>query len=244
MKPILIVQHEHDVGPGRFEHYLIDNGFPHEFVRVFANDSMPSSAERYSGLCALGGSMSANDELPWIDSEIALMRSADQLGVPIIGHCLGGQLLAKTFGAPVTRSSLKEIGWGQVDVDNEELARHWVGAITGTYLFQWHGDTFAIPVGGRRFLTSRFCTNQAFVIERGGFAHLGMQFHVEMTAELVHEWATDPLGRAEIERAFAGQDGAGVQLPDEMLRNLDERAQRMAVIADRLYDNWTKCLRR
>ena len=52
---------------------------------------MPSSAEPYAGICSLGGSMSANDDLPWIDDELALMRDADRLGVPIIGHCLGGQ---------------------------------------------------------------------------------------------------------------------------------------------------------
>lgn len=244
MKPVLIVQHEHDVGPGRFLHYLNVNGIPHKLVRVFAGESIPASVEPYSGFCSLGGSMSANDDLPWIDAEIALMRSADQLGVPIIGHCLGGQLLAKTFGAAVTRHRLKEIGWGTVEVADAELARQWVGEIARIELFQWHGDTFAIPAEGRRFLTNQLCANQAFVIERDAFTHLGMQFHVEMTAELIRAWAADPLGLAEIERAFERQAGVGVQLVDQMLRDVDARSQRMTVIADRVYDTWTANLRR
>ena len=76
---------------------------PYQTVRVYDGDSMPRSADAYSGICSLGGGMSANDELPWIEDELALLRDADQRGVPIIGHCLGGQLLAKAFGAPVTR---------------------------------------------------------------------------------------------------------------------------------------------
>ena len=102
MKPIVIVQHEADAGPGHFERYLLKKDLPYQTVHVHAGDPMPSSAEPYAGMCSLGGSMSANDDLPWIDDELALMRDADRLGVPIIGHCLGGQLLAKALGAPVT----------------------------------------------------------------------------------------------------------------------------------------------
>ena len=129
--------------------------------------------------------------LPWIDEELALMRDADQRGVPIIGHCLGGQLLAKAFGAHVTRSAMKEIGWSDVEVDDVQLAREWIGSEPVFDLFQWHGDAFALPVGARRFLTSSLCANQAFVIDRGHHAHLGMQFHVEMTPSLVNGWVSD-----------------------------------------------------
>src|SRR4029453_7441364 len=104
MKPIVIVQHEADAGPGHFVTHLKQRNLPYEKVNVYAGDAMPALAESYSGICTLGGSMSANDALPWIDQELALLRDADQRGIPIIGHCLRGQLLAKAFGAPVTRS--------------------------------------------------------------------------------------------------------------------------------------------
>lgn len=244
VKPILVVQHEEDAGPGSFEHYLTANGLAFEIVRVFARDSMPGSVERYAGICSLGGSMSVNDDLPWIAAELALMRTADQHDVPIIGHCLGGQLLAKAFGAPVTRSAMKEIGWGEVEVEDIELSADWAGSQPTFELFQWHGDTFSVPAVGRRFLTSRLCADQAFVIERKKFTHLGMQFHVEMTPQLVHAWATDPNGVREIAAAIQSQDGDGVQGPEEMLLDVGERTQRMSVIANRIYSRWARGLRR
>ncbi|MGZ8994419.1 MAG: type 1 glutamine amidotransferase, partial [Burkholderiaceae bacterium] len=152
MKPIVIVQHEADAGPGYFAHYLLKSNLPYQTVRVFAGDPMPSSAQPYAGICSLGGSMSVNDDLPWIDEELALMRDADGIGVPIIGHCLGGQLLAKACGAQVARNAVKEIGWNQVEVDDAVIARNWIGDQSSFELFQWHEDTFALPFGARRFL--------------------------------------------------------------------------------------------
>lgn len=244
MKPIVIIQHEADAGPGRFERYLLENNLHYQTVRVFAGDAMPRSAESYAGLCSLGGSMSVNDDLLWIGDELSLMRDADQRAVPIIGHCLGGQLLAKALGAPVTRNAMKEIGWSEVEVDDAELAREWVGSASVLELFQWHGDTFALPKGARRFLTSRLCANQAFVVERGSFTHVGMQFHVEMTPQLIQSWATDRAGILEIDEACKRQQGIGVQRSEDMLHNVEQRTRQMSVIADRIYDCWGRGLRR
>jgi GMP synthase-like glutamine amidotransferase len=244
MKPIVIVQHEADAGPGHFERHLLHEKLPYQTVRVFAGEPMPSSAEPYVGICSLGGSMSANDDLPWIHEELALMRDADQVGVPIIGHCLGGQLLARAFGAPITRNAMKEIGWSEVEVDDAELAREWIGNEQAFELFQWHGDAFALPAGARRFLTSRLCANQAFVIDRKHHAHLGMQFHVEMTPQLINGWVTDPHGAAEIGEAFKRQGGIGVQCAEELLRDVDDRTRRMSLIADRIYGRWSRGLHR
>jgi len=244
MKPIAIVQHEADAGPGHFTDFLLERNLPHQTVRVFAGDAMPSSAEPYAGICSLGGSMSVNDDLPWINEELALMRDADRAGVPIIGHCLGGQLLAKAFGAQVTRNAMKEIGWSKVEVDDAALAREWIGDEPSFELFQWHGDTFALPAGARRFLTSRWCANQAFVVERNPFAHLGMQFHVEMTPQLVNSWVSDPAGIDEIDKAFERQRGTGVQRAEKITLNVEQRTQKMSRLADRLYQRWSQGLRR
>jgi len=243
MKPIVIVQHGPEAGPGHFERYLLEKGLPYQTVRVYAGDPIPSSAAPFAGICSLGGRMSANDDLPWIDDELALMRDADRRGVPIIGHCLGGQLLAKALGAPVTRHAVKEIGWSEVQVDDAELAREWIGNEPAFELFQWHGDAFDLPGGARRFLTSRLCTNQAFVVERGNHAHLGMQFHVEMTPELVHAWLNDPIDADEMDEAFRLQSGKGVQRAEEIVLNLDQRTQRMSRVADRIYERWLRGLR-
>ncbi len=244
MRPIVIVQHEADTGPGRFESYIQHQQLAHQTIRVFAGDPIPASAEAYAGICSLGGSMSANDDLPWIEPELALMRDADKRGVPIIGHCLGGQLLAKAFGASVTRAAMKEIGWGTVAVEDPALAHEWIGSEPSFELFQWHEDSFGIPADGRRFLTSQFCANQAFVIERKPHAHLGMQFHIEMTPQLVTCWTSDPNGVREIDEAFRRQRGAGVQRCDEIVRELEPRTRQLSHYADRIYQRWLRGLRR
>jgi GMP synthase-like glutamine amidotransferase len=194
----------------------------------------------------MGGPMSVNDALPWIDDELNLIRQADSAGIPVIGHCLGGQLMARAFGAPVARHPVKEIGWGRVSVTEPELARRWLrdGSVAVLEMFQWHGDSFALPAGARRLLSGALCENQAYVIEREGFAHLGMQFHCEMTPDLIRAWTDDPvwIDEVEVERRLTG--GPGVQGAEEMLEQADERCATMNAWAGRLYSRWSEGLRR
>jgi GMP synthase-like glutamine amidotransferase len=244
MRPIVIVQHEADVAPGTFERHLQARGRPYRVIRLHAGDSLPATAAGLAGLCSLGGNMSVNDALPWIEAEIELMRDADRRGVPIIGHCLGGQLLARAFGGAVTRAPHLELGWGRVQIEDAAWSREWLGEAAGEIeLFQWHGDTFAVPAEARRVLTGAWCANQAFVIERGARIHLGMQFHIEMTPQLVRLWASDPSAAQDVDREVQRTGGPAVQSPAAMLADLDARAARMARLAERLYDRWLEGVR-
>ena len=244
MKPIAIVQHEADVAPGNFEIHLQRHGLPYQLIRVDAGDTMPPTAEPFSGLCSLGGNMSVNDPLPWIDDELVLLRDADARGVPVIGHCLGGQLLAKALGAQVKRAPHLEMGWSRIDVDDAALAREWLGDDAGDIeYFQWHGDMFELPAGARRILAGRWCPNQAFIVQRRGFAHVGMQFHIEMTPDLVRRWVADPLAEREIAAERQRTGGPAVQSVQQMSENADERAARMYRVAAHLYDRWLRGVR-
>jgi GMP synthase-like glutamine amidotransferase len=239
MKPIVIVQHEADVAPGNFELHLRARGRPFDVIRLHEGDAVPASAAPYAGICSLGGNMGVNDALPWVEPEIALMRDADARGVPIIGHCLGGQLLARAFGAAVTRAPHLELGWGRVTVDDEALAREWLGDEPGAIeFFQWHGDTFALPEAARRLLSGTWCADQAYVIERPGFAHVGMQFHIEMTPELVRLWVADPAAGREADAERRRTGGPAVQSAEEMVADVDQRTARMNRVAVHLYDRW------
>ncbi|MCA3213182.1 MAG: type 1 glutamine amidotransferase [Burkholderiales bacterium] len=243
MKPIAIFQHEADTPPGYFATWLAQEGLLYTVVRLDAGDPVPQRAADFAGLCFMGGAMSVNDRLAFIEPECALIRAADAAGVPVIGHCLGGQLIAKALGAPVVRHTLKEIGWQPLYPSDPALAQEWLGPEVPERLetFQWHGDTFALPPGARNFLSSPLCANQAYVIDRGTYAHLGMQFHCEMTPELVRDWSRSGAEEIALERQ-AGR-AAGVQAPAEICRNVEQRAAQLNRWAARLYARWVRGLK-
>ena len=175
--------------------------------------------------------MSANDDLPWVAPALRLIRAAVDGGVPVLGHCLGGQLIAKALGGKVTRNPVKEIGWGKVDVLPNDTARGWFGAELQSFnSFHWHGETFSIPPGATRILASPYCENQAFVLDK----HLAMQCHVEMTPDLIRAWCRD-WGK-EVESL--ARRVPSVQTPAEMLDAVEDKVQTLNAIADRLYDRW------
>ena len=245
MKPVAIFQHESDAPAGFFETWLQQQRIACEVVRIDLAQPVPADARAYSGLCFMGGAMSVNDPLPWIDEEFALIRDADARGVPVIGHCLGGQLLARALGGSVRRNPVKEIGWHTVEVTDAALARKWLGVDADKNalgFFQWHGDTFELPPGARNFLGSALCARQAYVIERAGFAHLGMQFHCEMTPALVEAWTRS--GGEEIAAERAATGGPGVQSAQQMTASSVRRAERMHALSRRLYERWADGLRR
>ena len=243
MKPIVILQHEADVSAGHFASWLLARSWPHVVVNVHLGDPVPASARDFAGLCSLGGNMSVNDPLTWVHDEIELIRDAVERGVPVIGHCLGGQLLARALGAEVTRNPCKEMGWLPVEVVDQALVDEWLGSGDPGELFHWHGDAFTLPAGARPLLSSPLTPNQAYVVERGGVEHLGMQFHVEMTADLVAAWTADPAAEAEVHEERARTGGPGVQSPAEMCRDLERRTAAMKTVAWRLYDRWARGLK-
>ncbi|HSF22544.1 MAG TPA: type 1 glutamine amidotransferase [Burkholderiales bacterium] len=237
MNPVAIFRHTATEGPGYFATYLDRHGIPWELVKIDEGEPVPGDAARFSGLVFMGGPMSVNDDLPWIAPVLRLIRDARDAGVPTLGHCLGGQLMAKALGGVVTRNSVKEIGWGRVDVVRNGLAAEWFGAELKSFdSFHWHGETFTIPPGATRIASSPYCENQAFVLG----PHLGMQCHVEMTPELIRTWCQD----WEKEVESLARRTPSVQTPAQMTESLSERTRTLNAIADRLYDRWAAGLNR
>ena len=236
MKPVAIFRHVASEGPGYFATFLERNRVPWRVVRIDEGEAVPSSAREFSGLVFMGGPMSVNDDLPWIAPALRLIRSAADAGMPVLGHCLGGQLMAKALGGEVTRNPVREIGWGAVEVLRDPVAERWLGAGLRSFdAFHWHGETFSIPPGATRILSSDHCANQAFALG----PHLGLQCHVEMTPELIRAWCRD--WEKEVEALARRQPS--VQTPDEMLRSVDERTRDLNSIADVLYRRWLEGLR-
>jgi GMP synthase-like glutamine amidotransferase len=235
MKPVGIFRTARSEGPGYFATYLERRSIPWQLVALDQGESVPREPRAYCGLAVMGGPMSANDELPWIAPLLELLRNAVRQEVPVIGHCLGGQLMSRAFGGAVRHNPVREIGWGEVQVADNGVAREWLGAVQAFESFHWHGETFSIPPGGTRVLEGPHCTNQAFALGK----HFGMQCHVEMTAELVRTWLST--GAEEIQQH---QKSPAVQSPAQIENDLEPRLDRLHQVADRIYDRWTEGLSR
>src|SRR5574337_1034297 len=157
MKPIAIFRHLPIEGPGHFATFLENRSVPIQIVAVDQGEAIPQNPTAFSGLCFMGGSMSVNDPLPWIEQTLALIREAMAAGIPVLGHCLGGQLMAKALGGEVRVNPVKEIGWGEVAVVPGPEATRWLGGTGAFTAFHWHGETFSIPPGATRLLASPHC---------------------------------------------------------------------------------------
>lgn len=235
MKPVAIFRHARTESPGHFATFLDREGVPHKLIAIDAGDPVPASPSDFSGLVFMGGPMSVNDDLPWIDPVLTLIRAAVAADIPVLGHCLGGQLIAKALGGSVGANPVKEIGWGAVRVLDHPVARDWFGDVTGFDAFHWHGETFTIPPGATRILESAYCPNQAYVL---GDKHLGMQCHVEMTEDMIRAWCEG--GADEIARA----DSPAVFPPSRILADTAARLAPMTAVADVLYSRWMSGLAR
>jgi GMP synthase-like glutamine amidotransferase len=233
MKPIAVFQHSENVQPGHFASFLNRHRLPWALIRVDLGESVPASAHDFSGLCFMGGPMSVNDALPWIEQELALIRDAVAREVPVIGHCLGGQLLSRALGGTVSRNAEREIGWTRVTATPTREARDWLGPVAAFDAFQWHGETFTLPPGATRILSSAGCAHQAYVIGPRGGIHLGMQFHIEMTEALIRTW-----NQEWADEFTPPVLGRYVQRPAEQFAQMKDALPAMRAMAERVYARW------
>lgn len=234
MKPIAILRFASAEGPGYFAMFLNQHAMPWKLIRIDEGEPVPAQAEAYLGLVLMGGPMSANDPLPWIPDVMSLIRDAFAANVPLLGHCLGAQLIAKALGGAVSSIPQKEMGWGRVQVADNALARRWFGDIQSFDAFHWHGESFSLPVGASPILSSPYCLNQGFVMGQ----HLALQCHLEMTAPMIVAWAE--IGLLEL----AENTGTtSVQSAAEMQVQSAEKLSKLHYVAAQLYRHWLQGLK-
>jgi GMP synthase-like glutamine amidotransferase len=233
MKPVAIFQTASADGPGQFARFLTSRAIAYRVIRLDAGTAVDADPKAFSGIGLMGGPMSVNDDLPWIPPLAALIRKAIDADIPVIGHCLGGQLMSKALGGTVTASPAKEIGWGTVRIEESAAAEHWFGDLRSFLAFQWHQETFAIPREGVRIATGDHCPNQAFSV---GAKHLAMQCHVEMTVPTINRWCEE--GEAEI----AASASPAVLKRADIEREVDAKVAALRAVAERLYTRWAEGL--
>ncbi len=234
MKPVTIFRHTPSEGPGHIAEFLRAQGIPFVLHLVDQGNPIPTSATDSSGLVFMGGPMSVNDDLPWIADSLNLIRAAVAADIPVLGHCLGGQLMAKALGGTVSANPVKEIGWGEVRPLENPEARDWLGDTGRFEAFHWHGETFSIPHQATRILESAYCPNQAFALG----PHLGLQCHVEMTEAMIHDWC-----RVGADYLAAAADSPAVQSAATMQAQTAAKRPVMTTVANRLYGRWIQGLK-
>lgn len=212
MKKYLILKHIEHEGAGIFQHILNEKRIDCKVVKLWKDGGIlhPASDE-YSGLIVMGGPMNVDEEdkYPFLKEEKKFIKMFVESGKPYLGICLGAQLLSAAMGGKVYAGGKKEIGFYDVSLTEEGEKDKLFGLFNEKRfkIFQWHGDTFTLPDGARNLISSALYDNQAFII---GDKAYGLQFHMEVTDEMIKEWVD--MGRDEIE-------SAGIN-PDKIIRDI------------------------
>ncbi|MFM9836116.1 MAG: type 1 glutamine amidotransferase [Methylophilaceae bacterium] len=234
MKEVIIFRFLAHEGPGYLGFFLDEEKIPWRLVKVDEGEPIPASILPYSGIVLMGGPMSVNDDLPWIPPLLERIREAKKTDIPLLGHCLGGQLISKALGGSVGANKVKEIGWGEVTVSDNDAAKLWFGNIQTFNAFHWHGETFSLPEGATHLLSSNYCKNQAYAIGK----HIAFQTHIEMTAEMVKKWCEEG-----VDELLASAASIAVQQAAVMQQELPLHCFFLNKVAKQVYSQWIKGLK-
>ena len=228
---IAILQNNSDDGPAYLGTWLTQHGIEFDVFNFDADESPPATLVSYAGLALLGGPMSVNDDLPSLRKTEALIREARETGKPVIGHCLGGQLIASAMGALVAVADSPEIGWTKIRLSEGSEAQNWFGEFMGTErdAVQWHYDAFSLPDGGKLLASNDVCPVQAFAIHN----MLAMQFHIEIDGNKLASWARN--GKPELTKLI-GQPH--VQQARSIAAEIPMRMAASHALADRIYERF------
>jgi GMP synthase (glutamine-hydrolysing) len=229
MRKLLVLQHVAHELLGTLNPLLKRAGFRIRYVNFARHPDAEPSLEGYDGLVILGGPMSVNDSnrLPHLTTEMKLIEQALKLNLPVLGICLGAQLIAKTLGAAVFRNREKEIGWYDVSPTDEAESDPLLSSFgENEKIFQWHGETFEIPKSASHLAFSSLCANQAFRYE----THIyGFQFHLEVDAPMIHRW----LGVPENQQEIASLGGGNT--PERIHRETPAHIDRLTQLGERVF---------
>lgn len=232
MSGVLVLQHAAPEGPASIGDALARRGAAMKIVRIDQGAMVPSSMSGFSGLVVMGGPMSVYeaDTVPHINPELRLIEEALDEELPILGVCLGSQMLAAALGARVVSSGRKEIGWHEVTLTAEARKDAlWHGVEERFTAFHWHGDIFDLPKGATPLASSAMTSLQAF---RAGAKAYGLLFHLEVGEPEVREMVktfTEELASAKIARA-------------PILDGIPAHIKTVQRIGAHVFDRWTALL--
>jgi GMP synthase (glutamine-hydrolysing) len=221
--PVLVFRHVPFEHLGRIAPALETAGIQFEYLDLCQNPEAKADIEGAAGLIVMGGPMSANDELPGIRTELAHIQQAAAAGRPVLGVCLGAQLIAKALGGRVYRNPVKEIGWYPVWWREAAGRDTLLAGLSGPEtVFHWHGETFDLPPGAEWLARSEACPHQAFRVGGGIY---GFQFHLEVTPAMIADWVAQELNSGDVRQLAA--------LPDPYAN-----AHRLSQLSSLVFGRW------
>ncbi|MBI2561383.1 MAG: type 1 glutamine amidotransferase [candidate division NC10 bacterium] len=226
----LVLQHVDCEDMGLWEDCCREAGIALEMVALHREAPIPPP-HRFQAVISLGGPMNVYEEetYPFLKAEDDFIRRVVSNGIPFLGICLGGQLLAKAVGGRVTRNPVKEIGWHAVELEQPgQRDPLFAGLPDRLPVFQWHGDMFSLPGGAVRLARSDACQNQAFRFGFGGIAY-ALQFHLEVTPRMIDRWVHTY--RADLD---------GTADPAQMREQAPARCAALLPVARRVFKNFTR----
>lgn len=229
MKKLLVLQHVAHELLGALNPLLKKSGFRIRYVNFARHPDAQPSLDGYDGLVVLGGPMSVNDagRLAHLTIEMKLIEEALRRDLPVMGICLGAQLIARTLGAAVYPNREKEIGWYDVSPTDHAQSDPLLGGFAATEkIFQWHGETFDIPKSTRHLAFSSLCANQAFSYGNNVY---GLQFHLEVDEPMIHRWLSVAANKQEI--AALG----GAITPELIHKETPEYISRLNQLSERVF---------
>jgi len=230
MKPVRIFCHVACEPPGYLADFLDARGCPWEWVCLASGREVPRDLDGLAAIVIMGGPGNVNEPPVWMQQELDLIRRAAILGIPVLGICLGAQLISKALGGSVMPAKSLEVGWHMVEQTGDPAASGWFAGLPQRFeVFQWHAHTFSIPPVAVPLLRSDCAENQAFAF--GNI--LAMQFHLEVTPDSVRE----------LTQRFPGDTEAVsscVQAASEITVDLEARTNRLHKIADVVFERWVR----
>jgi GMP synthase (glutamine-hydrolysing) len=232
MSKILVCQHVPYEILGTFDPLLRNKGFRIKFVNFGRFPDLQPSLEGYDGLIVLGGPMNVDQEelFSHLKFEKQLILEAIRKGIPVLGICLGAQLIASALGGTVICAPQKEIGWYPINVTEEGKQDPVMKAFHDEeLLFQWHGDTFTVPTGGTLLATASTCHNQAFRYDDRVYA---FQFHLEVDERLIERWLRVAPHRKEL------KDLKGTIDPKYIRQETPKNIERLKNLSDETFGNF------
>lgn len=229
MKPVVALQHIECETLGTIERALEARGLPFRYVRSYAGEAVPAAADDCSALIVMGGPMGVyeTDRYPYLKNEMKLIESALRAGRPILGVCLGSQLLAAALGAAVRKGRRKEIGWHPLRLTEEGKKDPLTAGLDGQTVFHWHGDVFDRPKDSTPLASSELTDIQAYRYGRNAY---GFLFHLEVLEPMIRRWVSE----------FAGELTEAAIEPGPILAGIPAHLKNLHASGERTFGRWAE----